>query len=313
MIDAILIAAGLIALYFGGNWLVAGAISLAARFGLSAFIISVVIVGFGTSMPELLVSVQAAFAGLPAIALGNVIGSNVANILLIGGIAILLAPMAGFGRAVRFDTLIMVLAAVVATGLLLWGVIPRFAGFAVIALLAVYLASTINSGNHKVANDAKAEIAQAAQMPTYKTAGFIILGLALLFAGADMLVRGAVSIAREFGISEAVIGLTIVAVGTSLPELATTIVAAIRKQADVAIGNIIGSNIFNILGILGITIAIKPIVVAGNFRVEDGYIMLAITLIFATILFAGVRMGRILGLAMLASYIVYTVWLFVRA
>ena len=306
-IDLLLIAGGLVALFFGGEFLVKGAIAAALKLGLSLLVISAVIVGFGTSMPELLVSVRAAIAGTPAIAIGNVIGSNTANILLIGGLAIAIAPMAGFGRRIGRDAAWMMAAALAAAIAVSFDIIPRVAGIAGLALLAVYLV-TAAMRDHGTGEDSG--ISTSSGMAPVMMLLYLAGGLALLFAGAEMLVRGSVSIARSFGISEAVIGLTIVAVGTSLPELATSIVAAMRRHGDVAIGNIVGSNIFNIFGILGVTAVVTPIPVAGNFAWADAGIMLGVSAVLAGLLVSGIRLTRPVGIAMVAAYVGYTAWLF---
>lgn len=306
-VDLLLIAGGLVALFFGGEFLVKGAIAAALKLGFSLLVISAVVVGFGTSMPELLVSVRAAIAGTPAIAIGNVIGSNTANILLIGGLAMAIAPMAGFGKRIGRDAAWMLAAATAAAIAVAFDVIPRLAGLAGLALLAVYLVTAaLRDKGSGEDGEIRASSAMAPVMMLVHLAG----GLALLFAGADMLVRGSVSIARSFGISEAVIGLTIVAVGTSLPELATSIVAAMRRHGDVAIGNIVGSNIFNIFGILGVTAVVAPIPVAGNFAWSDAAVMLAVTAVLSGLLVSGMRLTRPVGLVMVAAYIGYTAWLF---
>jgi len=309
MIDIVLIVAGLAALFAGGEMLVRGAVSAALRLGLSAFVVGIVVVGFGTSMPELLVSVRAALAGTPAIALGNVIGSNIANILLIAGLGIAIAPIAAMDRSSRADIAVMALVGLAAAGLLFLETIGRLAGLGLLALLALYLFNAVRAGSSAGAT-AEPAPAERAGDRTLVIAAFLIAGLVLLFAGAEMLIRGATAIARDFGISEAVIGLTIVAVGTSLPELATTLIAAIRKQGAVAIGNVIGSNIFNILGILGITALVAPIPGAGVLKPSDALVLVAATIVFAAILARERRIGRIWGLALLASYAAYTAWLF---
>lgn len=310
--DLLLIAGGLVALFFGGEALIRGAVSLAKSLGLPALIISLTVVGFGTSMPELLVSVRAAFANAPDIALGNVVGSNSANILLILGLCMVVAPIVGYNPAVRRDILIATGVALALFALVF--TLPqlgRGAGIALFAGLIVYLLFSYRIGRKEHAEAAQSEETEdehlkAPPLGKAATAGWLLLGFVLLFAGAEALVRGAVSIAREFGISEAVIGLTIVAVGTSLPELATSLVAAIRRHGDVALGNIVGSNIFNILGILGIAAIIKPIPVSANFPAFDVPVMVVTTFALLVILLAKLPLGRIAGAAFLTAYVVYT-------
>lgn len=305
----LLVAAGLAALFVGGELLVRGAVAAALRLGISAFVVGVVVVGFGTSMPELLVSVRAALAGTPAIALGNVIGSNIANILLIAGIGIAIAPVAALDRANRTDVIVMLVAGLAATGLLFFDTIGRAIGLGLLVLLAVYLGNAVRSDSDAgAATEQPVAGSGAAAVPVI--ALLLVGGLALLFAGAEMLINGATAIARGLGISEAVIGLTIVAVGTSLPELATTLVAAIRRQGDVAIGNVIGSNIFNIFGILGATALVVPIPAAGVLAPGDALMMGLATAVFAALLLSGRTIGRVWGIALLATYAGYTAWLF---
>jgi cation:H+ antiporter len=318
LIDIALVLASLAALFFGGEWLVRGAIALAMRIGLSPLVISLTVVGFGTSTPELLVSMRAAIAGQSDIALGNVVGSNTANILLIIGLSALIAPMRNWDATVKRDAYVMLAVAVITLGLVQLSVIGRLAGLIMLGALAAYLATAYLVGRRTHSDAASAHDASLAPagpsipaLPGIATAGLLTVGLALLFVGAEMLVRGATGLARDAGISEAVIGLTIVAVGTSLPELATSLVAAFRRHSDVAIGNVVGSNIFNILGILGITAIVTPVGVGANFAQFDVPVMLVATLVFAGLLLFGKSIGRVTALALLGAYAVYTVTLFV--
>ncbi|MCU0830094.1 MAG: calcium/sodium antiporter [Rhizobiaceae bacterium] len=308
VIDLLLIAAGLVLLFYGGEALIKGAVSLAKKLGLPTLIISLTVVGFGTSMPELLVSLRAAFAGSPDIALGNVIGSNTANILLILGLCMAVAPIATYDPGARMNMLKAMGVALVVWAMVQGDAITRLYGAILFAGLITYIVYSYMVGRKQgAAAEDEDETLRAAPMSGGLTAGWLALGFALLFAGAEMLVRGAVSIARDFGISEAVIGLTIVAVGTSLPELATSLVAAMRRQGDVALGNIIGSNIFNILGILGIAAMVKPIGVGANFPALDVPVMVAVSLALLALLWLRLPLGRVAGLAFLAAYVAYTV------
>jgi cation:H+ antiporter len=308
VIDLLLIAAGLVLLFYGGEALIRGAVSLAKKLGLPTLIISLTVVGFGTSMPELLVSLRAAFAGSPDIALGNVIGSNTANILLILGLCMAVAPIEKYDPGARLNMLKAMGVALVIWAMVQGDAITRLHGAVLFAGLVIYLVYSYMVGRKQGAAPEKDdENLAAAPMTGLLTAGWLVLGFALLFGGAEMLVRGSVSIAREFGISEAVIGLTIVAVGTSLPELATSLVAAMRRHGDVALGNIIGSNIFNILGILGIAAMVKPIGVGANFPAFDVPVMVAVSLALLALLWFRVPLGRVAGIAFLAAYVAYTV------
>lgn len=258
----LLFVVGLLGLFFGGEYLVRGASSIARRFGISPLVIGLTIVGFGTSAPELLVSVNAALAGQPAIAIGNVLGSNIANILLILGLSALIAPLIIPARRLARDLAFMLVATGAIWVMLLDGMVTRLEGGLLIAGLAVFLYMAFTSGSVPHEEDAlETSVPKAALM----TVG----GLVLLVIGAHFLVDSASTIARTYGISEAVIGLTIVAVGTSLPELATSVIAAYRRQTEIAVGNVVGSNIFNIFSILGITALITPIPAEARFAMID--------------------------------------------
>jgi cation:H+ antiporter len=305
--NLLLLAAGLVLLTLGADYLVRGAISFANRLGMPPLLIGLTVVGFGTSMPELLVSLQAALDGAPAIAVGNVVGSNIANILLILGLAAAISPIPAAIPSLKRDISMMLFAAVVMLGLGYLGLIGFMTGLAMFTLLAAYLAWVTYTDRRRM-SDEEAEL--VVKLAGWKEALFIAGGLVGLFAGANLLIDAATSIAREFGISEAVIGLTIVAVGTSLPELATSVVAAFRRQAEIALGNVVGSNIFNILGILGLTAVVVPVPVEPSMASFDIPFMLGVSLaLVALILLAG-RIGRIAGVAMLAIYTGYVAWLF---
>lgn len=300
------LAAGLVLLTLGAEFLVRGAISFANRLGMPPLLIGLTVVGFGTSMPELLVSLQAALAGSPAIAVGNVVGSNIANILLILGVSAAISPIAARIPNLKRDMAMMLLAALIMLGLGYWGVVNFWLGIGMVVLLAAYLAWVTRTDRRSMtAKDGE----QAVKLQSWKEPLYILGGLAGLIFGASLLIDAATALAREFGISEAVIGLTIVAVGTSLPELATSVVAAFRRHAEIALGNVIGSNIFNILGILGLSAVVVPVPVEPTMANFDIPLMLAVTVaLIALILVAG-RISRFAGLAMLAVYTGYIVWL----
>lgn len=313
MIDVLMILGGLVLLFFGGEGLIKGAVSLARNFGLSKLLVSAVVVGFGTSMPEMTVSVGAALKGASDIAIGNVVGSNIANILLIVGVAAILCPIFIAGTAVKRDTFVMLGASLALCGLAMTGIIGFAAGFLMFAVLIGYIVWSYmrdkKSGTETAAH-IEEDIEGEPQLSPGKASVFALAGLGLLVAGAYILVEGAVAIARDFGLSEAVIGLTIVAVGTSLPELATAVVAAYRKHSDVIIGNILGSNIFNILSILGITAMLSPIPVAAQIASYDVWIMLGVAIALSIYLLRGLTIGRFSGIAMLLAYCAYTAWLY---
>lgn len=313
MFDILMILSGLVLLFLGGEGLIKGAVSIARNFGLSKLLVSAVLVGFGTSMPEMTVSVSAAIKGAPDIAVGNVVGSNIANILLIVGIAAVIYPILIAGNAVKRDALIMIAASFTICMLALSGMIPFIAGVLMLAALIAYVfwayradkAAGLETVQH-IEQDIEGEV----PLSVLKASVFSFFGLILLVIGAYLLVEGAISIAQGFGISEAVIGLTIVAVGTSLPELATTLVAAFKKHGDVIIGNIVGSNIFNILAIMGVTAIISPIPVGEQIANFDVWIMLAAAVFLSIYLLRGLSIGRVSGLFMLLIYVIYTLWLY---
>jgi cation:H+ antiporter len=268
---------------------------------ISPLIIGLTVVGFGTSTPELLVSVQAALKGVPDISVGNIVGSNIANILLIVGVTALVWPIRVGAATVRWDTAFMIGSALLLVPLFALGEIGRIAGFVLVSALAAYLVWTFLKSRHDTIEDKDVTF----QTSIVVSLLWVAFGLSALLFGAQFLVDGAVSVARGFGVSEAFIGLTIVAVGTSLPELATSLIAALRRQSDIAIGNIIGSNIFNVLGILGVTALIAPIPVAGRFLTFDLPIMIGVSLILAGLLLTRPQIGRGVGAVMLLGYAVY--------
>ena len=292
----LLFAIGLACLFFGGEFLVRGASAVARAFRLSPMVIGLTIVGFGTSAPEMLVSVGAALEGQPAIAIGNVLGSNIANILLILGISAVIAPLIIPVRKLWRDLGFMLLASAVIWVMLLDGDVTRLDGILLIAGLIVFLVVAFLTGKEEPDVDAAPNMAQ------WKAWAYTLGGLVILVIGARLLVDSATLIARTYGISEAVIGLTIVAVGTSLPELATSVVAAMRKQTEIAVGNIVGSNIFNIFGILGTTALIAPIPSDPRFAAID-MPWVAASAIGLTVLAALLGgLPRIAGFALLAAY-----------
>jgi cation:H+ antiporter len=248
----IFIAAGFVLLLAGGEYLVRGSVSVARRLGISPMIIGLTLVGFGTSTPELVASVNAALKGAPALAIGNVVGSNIANILLVLGISALMLPIATHREAFRRDGPALVGATALLVVAILSGMITALMGIVGIATLIGFTVFTYWSDRNTldeaaVMHGLEAEEADMPGTSLWTALGIAIGGMAGVLIGAELLVRGAIDVAREFGLSEAVIGLTLVAVGTSLPELVTSVMAAWRKHADVAFGNIIGSCIFNIL------------------------------------------------------------------
>jgi cation:H+ antiporter len=310
----LLIIAGLVLLTVGGELLVRGAVSLAERLGVSRLLIGLTLVGFGTSTPELVTSVQAALAGAPGIAIGNVVGSNIANVLLILGLTALIRPVLAAPAAFARDGAMLAIATLLGLGAILLGEVGRTIGIFFIMVLVSYIVVTYRHERRAAGPSAELHRAEADTAPhlrgsALKLTGVVIAGLLLTMLGASWLVRGAIELARGLDVSETVIGLTIVAVGTSLPELVTSIAAARHKHSDVALGNIIGSNIYNILGILGVTAVIHPITVPNQILVLDIWVMLgAVVALFATVL-TGWRIIRAEGAALLSLYVVYTGYL----
>lgn len=293
---------GLAGLFLGGDWLVRGASGLARGWGLSPLVIGATVVGFGTSSPELLVSLAAALQGQPGIALGNVVGSNIANLWLILGIAALIAPIAVLRRDVLRD-LGWMTGATLLLPLALWsGWVGRIEGLLLVAGLAAYILHALRGPAES------AELPEGLSRGQTRNAALTLYGLLTIMAGAQLLVQGATDLARTFGVSEAMIGLSIVAVGTSLPELATTVMAALRGQRDIALGNILGSNVFNTLGILGATALISPLPVEARFLSFDVPVLIAVSLITVALLWVRHGIGRIGGVLMLAGYAGYIWW-----
>ncbi|EKV29170.1 Inner membrane protein YrbG [Caenispirillum salinarum AK4] len=308
---------GLVLLLVGGDVLVRGAVAVARKAGVSPLVIGLTLVGFGTSLPELVTSLQAAMMGSPAIAVGNVVGSNIANILLILGASALVVPVVCAIPGVRRDLLVMTLATAAAIGLVMLGAVPRWAGVVLIVALLGYTGLALVLDRRESATRAlrEGEVDAAEHLPPAKLGvigGIVltVLGIAGVILGARLLVGAAVELAQAAGISEAVIGVTLVAVGTSLPELATSLVAAVRRQGDVALGNVVGSNVFNILGILGVTAAVSPIAVPEEIASRDIWVMAAATLALLAVALVGKRiLNRMGGLLFLAAYAAYTAWL----
>ena len=280
-----------------------GSVGIARRMAIPPLLIGLTVVGFGTSTPELLVSVDAALRGAPDIAIGNIVGSNIANMLLIVGVTCLVWPIAVSGSTLRRDTAVMVIGVLALVPIFAIGEMGRFAGGLLVTGLASYLIWAYLQPGDAAVEDIDTPPLVSALVSVL----WVVGGLVVLMFGARFLVDGSVSIARGFGVSEAFIGLTIVAIGTSLPELATSVIAAFRRQSEIAIGNIVGSNIFNVLGILGITALIKPIPVADRFLNFDLPIMIMVSFILTILLLTRPVIGRKVGLAGLAGYAVY-VW-----
>lgn len=304
-LEYVYILVGLVGLFVGGEALVRGSVNIARRLSISPLVIGLTVVAFGTSAPELLVSLQAAWRGAPDIAVGNIVGSNIANVLLILGMTALVWPIRVSGAAVRNDAAFMLVGTVFLVPLFALGEIGRWAGAVLFVALVFYLVWTfLTSRDADDADEPEHEVAPKSPLVSLLWVGGGLLGL--LF-GAKFLVEGSVSVARDFGVSEAFIGLTIVAMGTSLPELATSLIAAFRRHSEIAIGNILGSNIFNIFGILGLTAMISPISVAPRFLTFDLPIMIAVSFVLVGLLLTRPQIGRAVGGLMLLGYVGYVI------
>ncbi len=295
------IIAGFVLLVIGGDLLVRGAVNIARNIGVSPLLIGITLVGFGTSTPELVTSVQAALVGSPGIAVGNVVGSNIANILLILGIAALLRPIDTPRAAFRRDGSAVFLATAVCTIIVIAEYLSRAAGGVLVAFLFVYMAySYWGERNHVEVDDPDNK-----PLKPWLAVLYAAGGLALVIVGAQFLVFGAIQLAEAAGVSETIIGLTIVAVGTSLPELITSVMAAIRKQSDVAFGNIVGSNIYNVFGILGVTALVQPIPMPPEIIQFDIWVMVGATIALLVFAATSWRISRSEGGIFLAAYFGY--------
>jgi len=310
MTDWVIASASLLLLLLAGDALVKGAVNLSLRLGVPALIVSLTVVAFGTSAPELLISVQASLDNAPGIALGNVVGSNTANILLVLGLPAILATMRMDECETRKSYVQMVLASVLFIALCLNGELTWTSGVVLLIALFTMLAyAFLEAQKHRracnVAEEEEDIEGADPDMPWLKVVLLLGLGLVGLPIGAGLLVDASVNIARDFGISETAIGLTLVAIGTSLPELATTLMAAVRRQADVALGNVIGSNMFNLLGIMGVASLIHPIPVDPSFIEFDFWIMLGASVLLVPFVFFRRDITRSWGIVLTTLYIGY--------
>lgn len=301
---------GTIGLFLGGESLIRGSSSLAIRIGISPLVVGLTIVAFATSSPELLVSLKAAIMGNSSIALGNVIGSNIANIALILGLSAIISPIRVNANVIKREIPIMIVVSLLLVFFLLDGSLGFIEGLIFVILLIVYTLVNIflsRKENKDIEREFEEGIKSKLNIPLATL--FVIGGLILLFYGADLFLKGAVSLAKLFNVSDAIIGLTLVAVGTSLPELFTSIVATIKKESDIAVGNVVGSNIFNILSILGIS-AIITAISSAQISIFDFGVMLAAALILLPLSYTGFKITRLEGLLLLIGYFAYIFVLF---
>ena len=307
MSDLIIIPISLVLLYIGGEGTLRGVLAIAKKFKLSNILVSAVIIGFGTSLAELTVSIEAVITGSPDIAIGNIVGSNTANILLVAALAALINPITLTKIKINRDIFVLILASAVLLFFKFINWLNLYSGLIFISILLCYVFYSYFD------DQKKEEIIENSSNQTIsilKASTYSILGILILIFGGWLLVNSAIRVAQSYAISEAVIGLTIVAVGTAIPELTTTIISSIKKNNELVIGNILGSNIFNILGILGITLLIENIPVTDEMMKKGIWEMIATTIFFIMILKFAKSLSRILSLFMLTLYSVYVFYLF---
>ncbi|WP_404375986.1 calcium/sodium antiporter [Vreelandella aquamarina] len=310
MLYGLSLLAGIVLLFLGGESLIRGAVAGAKRIGVTPLLTGLVVVGFGTSAPELVVSVDAAIREQPDIAVGNIVGSNIGNILLILGLCAAICPMSVHPLALRRDGVVVVAASLLFIVLAWSGALSRWEAALLLASLTTYLIWAYRTERDQPLPAAEMHSAEADELSavprsTATIIGALAIGLAMLIGGSQLLLYGATGLAQAVGISEAVIGLTIVAVGTSLPEMAVSVIAALRRHADVAVGNILGSNIFNLLGILGISAFLQPLPVAERVSQFDQWVMLGSAGLLLLFLYTGMRLSRWEGTALLGGYAAY--------
>lgn len=316
----VLFVIGLIMLVAGADVLVRGAGRLAVSAGISPLVVGLTVVAFGTSAPEMAVSVQAAASGNGAIAVGNVIGSNICNVLLILGLSAAIAPLVVAQKLIRVDTPLVIAASVLAWVLAMDGTLGFWDGLLLFVGIIVYTVFAVVQSRRE-SRAVQAEYDREIGTKKHGAKGyaldalFIVVGLGLLVQGSDWLVDGATTMARAFGVDDVLVGLTIVAVGTSLPELATSVLASIKGERDIAVGNVIGSNLFNLLGVLGLAGLFAPegIPVAQSMILVDFPIMLAVAVACLPVFFSGHLIARWEGFVFLGYYVAYTAFLILTA
>ncbi len=311
MISWFYLIAGLGLLYLGAQILVKGGAALALRLGLNALVVGLTVIAYGTSSPEMVVSVSASLQDNGAIAIGNVVGSNICNIALILGVCALVSPLSASAQIIRREIPIMIGVSVVLAAMLWDEQLSRLEGGVLFAGIVVYTVLTVREARAETKGKAEQEYGEdfpAGSMGLGKSVLLVVAGLGVLVVASQLFVGGAVVLAKSWGVTEAVIGLTVVAVGTSMPELATSLVAAVRGHGDVAIGNVVGSNIFNVLGILGIAALINPIDTSGLSRVDLATMVVAALAMLPAARSGGV-ISRLEGAVLLFAYFGYTAWL----
>ncbi len=307
----LMILAGFVFLLGGADVFVRGAVAIAGKLNVSPLVIGLTVVAFGTSAPELLVSLDAALAGSGSMALGNVIGSNIANLLLIVGAAALVKPIMVKPFALMRDSAMLIGGSLLFAGFCWYGEIGAWQGAVLLIALFIFLGSSYR--REAAGGDPGAADLHIQEIEEYKGLRgsawvlwmTLLAGLAALVFGADLLVDGGVSVAREFGVAEEVIGLTVLAIGTSLPELAASVVAALRGHSDVAIGNVVGSNMFNVLAVVGVVSVVTPLNAPAQLLEFDLWVMLAVTIVMTPYLLGMWRLGRVASALFLSFYVAY--------
>lgn len=317
--DYLLLILGLAVLIVGGEFLVKGAVGCSAAFKISPLVIGMTVVSFGTSAPELLVSLQSALDGNPGIAIGNVVGSNIANIALVLGITVLIFPIIAERQTKFIDYPMMILASIMFYLFALDNVIEVYEGiilFGVLVAFTTYLVVNSRKKTKKAIAESDDDIGEALKNPFWKSMVFLLIGLVALYFGSDWFVQGAVGIAEVVlegnPDKDSIIGVTVVALGTSAPELVASIVAAVRKQSDISIGNLIGSNIFNVFAVIGITAIVTPIEVSNQVLNFDMLWMIGIAALLIPIFIFGKRIGRFKGFVLFLSYVAYVAVILMR-
>lgn len=318
LLPSLAIIGGLFLLIWSADRFVDGAAATARHFGMPQLLIGMVIIGFGTSAPEMIVSAFSAINGNPGIALGNAYGSNITNIALILGLTALILPLAVNSQVLKQELPVLIFVTVLSAFLIMDGDVSRLDAWILLVVFFIYMGWTIWNGLHNkedsLTTDVKEELQEQAYMSLGKALLLVVIGLALLMVSSQLLVWGAVEVARYFGVSDLIIGLTIVAVGTSLPELASSIMAARKNEVDLAVGNIIGSNLFNTLAVVGIAGAISPMHVGQEIFTRDMFVMSILTLLLFFFGFGKKgEINRFKGMILLVTYIAYNFYLFKTA
>lgn len=304
------IIGGFLLLIAGGEVVVKGAVGLAKRLGISSVVIGLTVVAFGTSAPEMVISIQSVMSDHPDIAIGNVVGSNIANILLVVGATTLVLPIATHRSMARRDGSVMMFATIMLALFCIGGVVGLWEAALLAVVITIYTAYTVYDAKRSTSRAVVEgfEEESGVSLPLYLSVTMCVAGIGLLAIGSDIMINGAVELAKRYGWSEAVIGATIIAVGGSSPELITSLVAAFRRHADIGLANVVGSNIFNATAVMGVAGVIAPIPVNQQFLAVDIRVMLVVTVLFFIAMLTRKHIGRVEGVLMLAAYAGYIGW-----